>query len=194
MRRHCLLLLIPLFGLLTDISAQKKNKKNQTPEPPKVDTVKKEKPPASINDKVKSSRKIDGMFTLYQDTATGSIQLYVKKDQLGKEYIYQSFSINGPTQLYLNQSMHRATFVFKLQKVFDKMEFARVNTSFWYDKENPVSKTAMVDKPDAVFITEKVVAEDAGGYLVSADGLFISDKLDPIKPVIPPGPNSQFNF
>ena len=194
MRRHCLLLLIPLFGLLTDISAQKKNKKNQTPEPPKVDTVKKEKPPASINDKVKSSRKIDGMFTLYQDTATGSIQLYVKKDQLGKEYIYQSFSINGPTQLYLNQSMHRATFVFKLQKVFDKMEFARVNTSFWYDKENPVSKTAMVDKPDAVFITEKVVAEDAGGYLVSADGLFISDKLDPIKPVIPPGPNSQFIF
>ncbi len=194
MKRNLLLLLIPLFGMLTDISAQKKNKKNQTPEPPKVDTVKKEKPPASITDKVKSSRKIDGMFTLYQDTATGSIQLYVKKDQLGKEYIYQSFSINGPTQLYLNQSMHRATFVFKLQKVFDKMEFARVNTSFWYDKNNPVSKTAMVDKPDAVFISEKVMAEDAGGYLVSADGLFISDKLDPIKPVFPPGPNSQFAF
>ncbi|MDP9230727.1 MAG: zinc-dependent metalloprotease, partial [Bacteroidota bacterium] len=78
------------------------------------------------------------------------------------------------------------TLVFKVQKAFDKLEFARVNTSFWYDKNNPVSKTADVDKPEAVFLAEKFVAEDSTGYLINADGLFISEKMDPVKPIIPP--------
>src|ERR1700752_3509448 len=125
-----------------------------------------------ITDKVKSSKKSDGLFTIYQDTATGSIQLYVKKGQLDKEYIYQSFSINGPTSLFLNQSMHRATFVFKIEKAFDKLEFSRVNTSFWYDPNNAVSKTKNVDKPDAIFYADKIAAQDDEGYLLAVDGLF----------------------
>jgi hypothetical protein len=153
---------------------------------PPADTSKPKKP-AGITDKIKSSKKIPGMFTLYQDTTTGSVQLYVKKDQLGKEYIYQSFSISGPTQFFLNQSMHRATFVFKAEKAFDKVEFSRVNTSFYYDENNPVSKTKNVDKPEAVFLAEKVVAEDAEGYLIAADGFFISEKMDPVKPAAVPG-------
>ena len=55
---------------------------------PSADSAAKAKKPApGITDKVKSSKKIDGLFTVYQDTATGSLQLFVKKDQLGKEYI-----------------------------------------------------------------------------------------------------------
>src|SRR6185503_14551858 len=75
-------------------------------------------------------------------------------------------------------------------------EFSRVNSRFWYDKNNPVSKTAGVDKPEAVFLVEKTVAEDADGYLISADGLFISEKLDPVKPLMPIGlpPSAMFNL
>ena len=160
---------------------------------PPADTAKK-KPAAGITDKVKASKKVSGLFTLYQDTATGSVQLFVKKDQLGKEYIYQSFSINGPTSLFLNQSMHRATLVFKVQKSFDKLEFFRVNTSFWYDPANAVSKTADVDKPEAVFLSEKIAGEDSSGYLINADGLFISEKLDPVKPNLGPSPFAAFTF
>ena len=114
-----------------------------TPSPVAPSDSSKAKKPVvlSITDKVKSSKKKEGLFTVYQDTANGSMQLFVKKDQLGKEYIYQSFSISGPTALYLNQSMHRSNFVFKVQKAFDKLEFVRVNTSFYYDPENAVSKT-----------------------------------------------------
>lgn len=150
------------------------------------DSSKAKKPPMSITDKVKSSKKTEGLFTVYQDTANGSMQLFVKKGQLDKEYIYQSFSINGPTALYLNQSMHRANFVFKVQKSFDKLEFVRVNTSFYYDPKNPVSKTKEIDKPEAIFTTEKITAEDSIGYLVNADALFLSEKMDPVKPVILP--------
>ena len=173
------------MGLFLSMNAQDKSKSPASPPPADSSKAKKA---AGITDKVKASRKTDGMFTVYQDTATGTMQIFVKKNQLGKEYIYQSFSINGPTSLYLNQSMHRSTLVFKVKKSFDKLEFSKVNTSFWYDKNNPVSKTAEVDKPEAVFFSEKINGEDSTGYLVNADGLFLSEKLDPVKPIIPPGP------
>lgn len=189
-----LLLLLPVSFLCSLLMAQDKSKTPVTTTAAVADTSKPKKP-AGITDKIKSSKKIDGLFTIYQDTATGSIQLYVKKNQLGKEFIYQSFSISGPTQFYLNQSMHRATAVFTIKKAFDKIEFSQVNTSFYYDANNPVSKTKDVDKPEAVFFAEKTGAEDADGYLINADGLFISEKLDPVKPATIPGqPNFGFTL
>jgi hypothetical protein len=196
MRSASLLLLFSLFIAATS-NAQKKN--NVTPAPV-ADTVKKavaDAPAkASIKDKVKSSKKIDGMFTLYQDTVTGSLQMYLKKDQLGKEYIYQSFSMGGPTELFLNQNMLRATFPFKVQKSYDKLEFLQLNTKFYYDKNNAVSKSANVDVSDAVFFSDKYSAEDSLGYLIPVDGLLLGDKLDQVKPIFPPTlpPGSVFNL
>lgn len=187
------LLLFLLMPGVFYLSAQAQEK-GKTPVTAAAADTAKAKKPAGITDKIKSSKKIDGMFTIYQDTATGSVQLYVKKNQLGKEYIYQSFSVNGPTTLFLNQGMHRVTLVFKVEKAFDKLEFSRVNTRFWYDSTNAVSKTANVDKPEAVFLSEKVAAEDPDGYLISADGLFISEKLDGVKPIFPPGPFAAMFF
>jgi hypothetical protein len=161
------------------------------------DTAKKAaaKPP-SISDKIKSSKKIEGLFTLYQDTVTGSVQIYVRKAQLGKEFIYQSFSMGGPTSLFLNQNMIRSTWVFRIRKEFDKLEFSQENTNFWYDSNNAVSKAANVDVPEAIFYSEKPTAEDSSGYLIAGDPLFLSEKLDPIRPVSTPGipPTLVFNL
>ena len=158
------------------------------------DTAKSKK--ATLAEKTKSSKKIEGLFTFYQDTATGSLQMFIKKEQLGNEFVYQSFSLSGPTALYLNQSMHRSTAVLKVQKAFDKLEFAEVNTGFYYDKDNAVSKTQGVDIPEAVVVSEKISVDDENGYLINADGLFLGDKLDPIKPLVPPGtpPTAFFNL
>ncbi|HEX6914439.1 MAG TPA: zinc-dependent metalloprotease [Chitinophagaceae bacterium] len=148
----------------------------------------------TVAEKTKGSKKHSGLFTFYQDTVTGSLQMYVRKDQLGKEFVYQSFSLNGPTSLFLHQSMHRQTAVFKIEKAFDKLELSEVNTRFWYDKNNPVSKTEKVDKPETVFYVDKFSVEDSAGYLISVDQLFLSDKMDPVKPITPPGPASMFQF
>ena len=148
----------------------------------------------TVADKTKGNKKNDGLFTLYQDTATGSVQMYVRKDQLEKEFIYQSFSINGPVALFLNQSMHRTTLVFKIKKAFDKLEFSIVNTGFYYDKNNPVSKTENIDKPEAVFYSDKISLDDSLGYLINADLLFLSEKLDPVKPIFAPGQATPFTF
>ncbi|MBC6491211.1 zinc-dependent metalloprotease [Flavihumibacter stibioxidans] len=191
-------LFVPLAILMaTGAFAQKKSK---AAAPPVADTAKKAVPAApskpTVKDKVKSSKKHEGLFTLYQDTVTGSVQMYVKKDQLGKEFIYQSFSMGGPTALFLNQNMIRATFLFKIEKSFDKLEFKQQNTNFHYDGENAISKAANVDVSDAVMFAEKVAVEDSLGYLVAVDGLLLGDKLDPVKPVFPPTlpPGSVFNL
>ncbi len=162
--------------------------------PEKTDTAKAAPKKPTLADKTKGQTKNAGLFTLFQDTTTGSVQLYIRKDQLGKEFIYQSFSISGPTTLFLNQSMHRSNLVFKIKKAFDKLEFAIVNTGLYYDKNNPISKTAEVDKPEAIFFSEKYSIEDSLGYLVNADALFISEKLDAVKPNMPPGPMSSMIF
>ena len=52
-------------------------------------------------------------------------------------------------------------------------------------------KRQHVDKPEAVFLVERISAEDSSGYLVNADALFISEKMDPVKPVSVP---SFFSF
>ena len=136
---------------------------SQTNTPAKADTTKKPAvpptpPKPTVSEKTKSSKKTEGLFNLYQDTASGSVQLYVKKDQLGKEYIYQSFSMGGPTFLFLHQNMIRTTWVFKIKKNFDKLEFSQVNTNFWYDNKNAVSKSANVDVTEAVFYSNDSVA------------------------------------
>ncbi|MGV3761105.1 zinc-dependent metalloprotease [Parapedobacter sp.] len=153
-----------------------------------------EKP--SVEDKVKSSKKIDGLFTLYRDTATASLQLYVTKEQLDKDFIYQSFSMGGPTSLFLNENMIRDTWLFSIRKNHDKIEFLRKNTAFYYDPTNPVSKAANADVAETIFHSEKIAASDSTGYLIPIDGLFISNKLDAVKPVMPPGtpPTAMFNL
>jgi hypothetical protein len=150
----------------------------------------------SVMEKLKGSTKIPGLFTIYQDTLTGSAMLYVKKSQLGKEFIYQSFSMGGPASLFLNQNMIRETWVFSIRKKFEKLEFNRVNTNFYYDPSNFISKAANVDVSDAVFFSDKISLKDSGGYYINVDGLFLSDKLDRVKPNFPPAlpPASYFNL
>jgi hypothetical protein len=191
MNRKALLILITTGTMLSAVAQNKQAAPSPPPAP--TDSVKTKKP-TGIADKVKGSKKMEGLFTIYQDTVTGSVQLYIKKAQLGKEYIYQSFSISGPTQLFLNQSMHRTTFVFKVQKAYDKLEFSRVNTSFYYDENNPVSKTKNIDKPEAVFLAEKSTGEDSAGYLIQADGFFISEKMDAVRPANIPGMPMGMSF
>jgi hypothetical protein len=161
---------------------------------PKKDSVSQKKD--SMATAIKYKTKIDGLFTLYQDTVTGSLQLYVKKNQLGPEFIYQSFSMGGPGSLFLNQNMLRETWVLKIKRNFNKLEFQRCNESFYYDPANAISKAANVDVSDAVFFASKITGEDSTGYLVNVDGLFLSDKLDPVKPVLPPTipPGAVFNL
>jgi hypothetical protein len=155
---------------------------------PAADTVNPRKAPVwPLADKTRGARRSDGLFTVYQDTASGGLQLYIRKDQLGKEYIYQSFALSGPTALLLNQSIYRSNFIFRIEKSFDRIELTRVNTAFYYDPASPLSRTKDVDKPEAVLVSERIAGEDSSGYLISADGIYLGERFDPVRPPVQPG-------
>ena len=195
---------IVLLGLVLlnspfSYSQSRKNRHNNGKEPEvsikgNSDTAKNKV--SSVRDKTASSKKIPGLFTIYQDTTTGTVLLYITKEQLEKEFIYQSFSMGGPPELFLNRNMIRVTWIFALRKTFNKIEFIKQNTNYYYDPANAISKSANADVSEAIFYSEKVMAADADGYLINADGLFLSEKLDPIKPFLSPtvAPGAVFNL
>ncbi|MEP6615304.1 MAG: zinc-dependent metalloprotease [Ginsengibacter sp.] len=191
--RPSMLYLLLLCSVPFSLFAQRKKAEASKPKPSMLS-------PAAKKDSlwkvaVKDKKKIEGMFTLYQDTVTGSLQIYIKKDQVGQEFIYQSFSMGGPGSLFLNRNMLRENWVFKITKSYNRLDFLRCNTNFYYDPANAISKAANVDVSDAVFYADKIAAEDSLGYMVKADALFLSEKLDPVKPVFPPTtpPGMVFN-
>jgi len=188
--------LIIFFGALdSQNSFAQRKKKNKKKDKTEMVEKKKEKEKTIAELTIKDA-KTDGLFTIYQDTTSGSVKIFIKEEQFGKEYIYQSFSMGGPAQLFLNQNMLRETWLFSVRKVFDRIEFVRSNTSFYYDPANAISKAANVDVSEAVFYSIKATGKDSTGVLIPVDGLFLSQKLDAVKPVLPPGfpPNLMLNL
>ncbi|WP_339883142.1 zinc-dependent metalloprotease [Polaribacter vadi] len=168
-----------------------KKKKKETPTQ-KVVPKKKDK---TIADLTKSSKKIEGLFTIYQDTVTGSVKLLVKEDQLNKDFIYFSQIANGVTDAGAFRGAFRANSVFHVTKYFNRLEFLAPNTSFYFDKNSALSKSSEANISDAVLASGKLLASDdeKGEYLIDADGLFLSETFTRIKQPRFPG-QSPFAF
>jgi hypothetical protein len=165
----CLLISLPN-------SAEAKKKKKPV-EPPKKSIVN------TITSRVKKCQKIEGLFNLYRDTATGSLLMLIQKDQLEKEYIYFSYIENGNSTTGHNKGTFRDNKVFKISKYFDKIEFITQNTSYYFDPNNAISKAADANITHATMASEKIIASDEkkGEYLIEADALFLSETLYQIK-------------
>ncbi|PQJ78579.1 zinc-dependent metalloprotease [Polaribacter porphyrae] len=181
---------------IPDANAQlfkKKKKKVETK------TVQKKKPPKkkgkTIASLTKSSKKIDGLFTIYQDTITGSVKMLVKKEQLNKDFIYFSQIADGVAAVRAFRGSYRGSSIFHVKKHFNKLEIIAPNTSFYFDENNAISKSAEANISDAVIASGKILASDdkKGEYLIDANGLFLSETFTRIKSPRFPG-QSPFAF
>lgn len=179
--------LILLAGLAMNLPSEAfaRKKKPAPPAPPKPPAA------ATISEKIKKCHKIDGLFTLYRDTATGSVLMLIKKAQLNREFIYFSYIENGNTTTGHNKGTFRDNKVFKISKYYNQIEFITQNTSFYFDSSNAISKAADANISQAVMVSEKIVAADEakGEYLIEADNIFLSEALYQIKrsSMMPPG-------
>ena len=183
----CTVFLMLTFLGVEDVNAQFwKKKKKETITTKKKPLKKKEK---SIKDLTKSSKKIEGLFTIYQDTITGSVKLLVKEDQLNKDFIYFSQIADGVTEAGAFRGAFKGNSVFQVKKYFNKLEFITPNTSFYFDKNSALSKSSEANISDAVMATGKILALDAknGEYLIDADGLFLSETFTRVKGPKRPG-------
>jgi hypothetical protein len=191
----CALFLTLAFAGIQDVNAQfwkKKNKEGNKEAAKKTASKKNEK---SIKELTKSSIRIDGLFTIYQDTVTGSVKLLVKKEQLNKDFIYFSQIADGVTEAGQFRGAYQGSSVFQVKKYFNRLEFVAPNTAFYFDKNNAISKSSEANISDAVIAAGKVLAADekTGEYLIAADGLFLSETFTRVKGPKFPG-QSPFSF
>lgn len=143
---------------------------------------------ATIAEKTKACRKHEGLFNIYQDTTNGNLMMGIKKEQVGKEFIYFAYTENGIVQTGHNRGNFRDNRVFTIRKYYDRLEIVSKNTNFWFDPNNHISKSADANITDAVLASLKIVVTDSakGEYLVDASGIYMSENLHQVKPNIPP--------
>ncbi len=180
-----LLSFIFLLGIgIQDINAQKKKKKAKKGEKEQVDSSKEEEKEKTIEELTKKSEKIEGLFTMYRDTIDGTTQMVITKDQIGKEFIYFSQISDGVLDAGAFRGAYYGSKVFKIEKHFDKIEFITQNSSFYFDKNNALSRSANANTSEGVMASLKVEARDAkkGLYLIKSDDLFVKETFEQIKP------------
>jgi hypothetical protein len=150
----------------------------------------------SIASVTKTSRKVDGLFSLYQDTANGSLHMVVKKDQLGKEFIYFMHVVDGVTAAGYFRGAFANNDVFTIRRNYNKLEFVTQNTAFYFDPASPLARAASANISNAVVSVQDIVAEDADSYLVKVDDIFLTEALAQIKPAANPNarPGQQFTL
>ena len=163
-----------------------------------IKTIKKTPPKKkvkSIKDLTKSSKKIEGLFTVFQDTVTGSVSLLIKENQLDKEFIYFSQIADGVADAGKIRGSYQGSSIFYVKKYFNRLEFVAPNTSFYFDKKNAISRSSLANISDAIIAAGKILASDTktGEYLIAADGLFLSETFTRIKGPRYPG-QSPFAF
>lgn len=185
------ILLIAAFIMPVSAEAQLFGRRKQAePEKPAAPA------PKTIANTVKNSIKMDGLFTVYQDTTDGSTHIVIHEDQLNKEFIYFSHTADGAVPAGHFRGMYRENKVFKIVRHFDKIEFQTVNTSFSFDDDNALKNASNANISKATLLSEKIVLHEkvTGNYLIKSDGLFLTEAMGQVKPTPFPGSNPLTSF
>ena len=187
-------LMLAVVGI-QDTDAQRKKRKKKKGKTEQTAPKPKPKPKKSIATLTKSSKKMEGLFTIFQDTVKGTVQLLIKEDQLNQDFIYFSQIANGVLDARKFKGAYQGSAIFHIKKYFNKIEFVAPNTSFYFDKNNAISKASDSNISDATIASGKVIFYDkkTGEYLIDATKLFLSETFTRVKGPRFPG-QSPFSF
>ena len=149
----------------------------------KITDKKKDEKSKTLEDFIKSSKKIEGLFDIYQDTITGQVQMLIREDQLNKDYIYGSQIADGVVRTAGFRGQYKDEKILNFKKFFNKIEISAVNSNFYFDDNNPLSKSKDANISNSLISSIKIKYFDKkkSAYLIDADGLFISELLTRVK-------------
>ncbi|MCA0910748.1 zinc-dependent metalloprotease [Qipengyuania gaetbuli] len=133
---------------------------------------------------VEGFRKTDGLFPLYRDPKTGEVYLELDADQLGSEFIYFTYTENGPVEANHFRGNFRDNRIVTFNKKYDRVEVEAVNTSFYFDPDSALARASEANIARAPIGNVKIAAtsEDGRKFLISADALLEKEALSQIKP------------
>ncbi|MGK2961183.1 MAG: zinc-dependent metalloprotease, partial [Gemmatimonadaceae bacterium] len=148
----------------------------------------------SIATLVKPTRKVDGLFTMYQDTTNGSLMMAISKDKLGKEFIYFTHIVDAPVAAGFFRGAFGANNTFMVRKHFNRIEFVTQNPRHFFEEGHALARAASANISPAVVAVQDILAEDSTTYLIKADDLFMTEAFTQIKPTPNPTARPGQNF
>jgi hypothetical protein len=136
-----------------------------------------EEKPKTIAELTEEMDRIDGLFTLFRDPKTGATKLLLQGDQLGREFIYFKHTMNGVTDAGAFTGSYGAQYIFTIERRFDKLEFIRQNTAYYFEPDNAISRASEANISRAVLAVTTIAAEndETGEVLIDSDALFLSE-------------------
>lgn len=153
----------------------------------------------SISEVVKKAKEYKGLFTTYQDTTNGQVYLEIDQSQLDKDYIHFAQVLDGVNAgARLIRGIYMSGKIFTIHRIFDKIEVRLKNTSYYFDPENALSRSADANINSPIIYSEKIIAQnkDRTRILIDGDKLFLNESFAQIKPSANPSekPGSSFKL
>ena len=136
-----------------------------------------EEKPKTIAELTEEMDRVDGLFTMFRDPKTGATKMLLQGDQIGSEFIYFKHTMNGVTDAGAFTGSYGDQYVFTIERRFDKLQFIRQNTAYYFDTENAISRASEANISRAVLAVTAIAAEDeeTGEVLIDSDSLFLSE-------------------
>ena len=157
-----------------------------------------EKPdaPQTLAQFVKDFEKTDGLFPLYRDTKTGEVYIEIDAARLGEEFIYFTYTENGPADTGHFRGNFRDNRIVTFNRIYDRIEVEAVNTSYYFNPESALARAADANIARAPIgsVEIKAKSEDEERLLISADALLESEALHRISPWQSPDARPGQNF
>lgn len=184
----------------TATKADAEKKKDSKSEDKKKDGEDEEEEEETLEEAVKDLEKIEGLFTFYRDKEDGALMMEVTEAQLadGVEFIYHGITLNGAADVGFNHILgsYRQSSIISFSRYFDRIEIHKLNTGFYFDPENALSRVSDANIQPALLAVAPVVAksEDGTRYLIDADPVFQDEVLSQITPSSFPGIDDSTGF
>jgi len=179
-----------LFGaaLMIAPAAQAKDKQKEAEDKPDA--------PQTLAQFVKDFEKTEGLFPLYRDPRTGEVFMEIAAERLGDEFIYFTYTENGPVEAGHFRGNFRDNRIVVFNRNYDRIEVEAVNTSFYFDPDSALARAADANIARAPIgsVEIKAKSEDGQRLLISADALLESEALHRISPWQSPDAKPGANF
>ncbi len=129
----------------------------------------------------------EGLFTFYSDPENGDLFMEIDAGQIGEEFIYFTYTENGVPELGHFRGSFRENRVIRLNRRYGAIEIEGVNTSFYFDPDNALSRASDANITRAPLALTDIVAEDAetGALLINAGSVLKTEELHQITPSLP---------
>ena len=119
-----------------------------------------EEKPKTIAELTEEMDRIDGLFTLFRDPKTGATKMLLQGDQLNREFIYFKHTMNGVTDAGAFTGSYGDQYIFTIERRFDKLQFVRQNTAYYFDPDNAISRASQANISRAVLAVTAIAAEN----------------------------------